>query len=77
VVGAYDFAGALRRRAELEVDVLALHAMHDDGELSRDGHAGLLSARRVGQEDVDPQVDGLRCTLQASPEAGKWIEVDG
>jgi len=40
---------ALRCRAELEVDVLAPHAMHDDGEFARDGHAGLLAAHPLGE----------------------------
>src|SRR5262245_32477421 len=32
--------------------------------------------RRVGNENVGPQVDGLRGALEASPEAGKRIKVD-
>jgi hypothetical protein len=39
--------------------------------------AAQVASRYVGQEDVGPQVDGPRCTLQASPEAGKRTEVDG
>jgi hypothetical protein len=35
-----------------------------------------VAPRRIGQEYVGPQVDGLRRPLEASSEAGERIEVD-
>jgi hypothetical protein len=37
--------------------------------------AAQVASRRVGEEDVGPQVDGLRRPLEASPEAGKRSKV--
>ena len=67
---------------EIVIQVLAQAAVqrpagHAPPTLAVVADAAQVAPRGVGEEDVGPQVDGLRRTLEASPEAGKRTEVHG
>ena len=52
-------------------------AGHSGAALALVTDAPQVAPRRVGKEDVGPQVNGLRCPLEAPSEAGERVEVDG
>jgi hypothetical protein len=66
---------------QIVVQVLALTAVecaagHAPPALAVVADAAQVAPRRVGEEDVGSQVDGLRPPLEASPEAGERSKVD-
>src|SRR5262245_25261797 len=67
---------------EIVVQVLVQAAVqrpagHAPPALAVVADAAQVASRRVGEEDVGPQVDGLRCPLEAPSEAGERAEVGG